>query len=202
MKVQKVLLIILFTGLFISDVLSFFNARSTSYQKYIDGEYEFRYHAETIGGSGGVPSGVRDANELRTLLLASNDVDVYVSDPDGQTCTVYYDNVMIEDYPIARLSIDEDDLDYFLGKKVYTEQEYALMLSRLSDEDIEAGAINDKEAKHPLLNGYKTDFFFMISLFALILFILMGCLNMDIGFYIAAVFLGVINIVWVAIIYL
>ena len=201
MKAFKVPLILLFTGLLLFSVLSYFSAVNESYQKYADGEYCLRFHACTSGGSGGVPEGETDPDQLKTLLLMSDGVEVYVSDPHDGLCTVYFRNVTIGDYPVSRLTIDPDDLDYFYGREVYAKDDYILILSQLSDDDIEAGAVNSAEAKNPAFRGYETEIFFMVSLFGVILLYILLICKMDIGLYIDAVFLGIVNIVWAVIVY-
>ena len=127
---------IILIGLF-GSIGDYFFSKSDSYDKYLEGEYYFIYEAETITARGpdyimtpDDPMFYADYSDPRNMLL-TNALDCKVYNAHDGVCTVIYGDNVIENFPVYRIRVSDEDYPYFHGTKKYTEDEYFAKLDGL-----------------------------------------------------------------------
>ena len=129
-------------------ILDYNMAKHQSYDKYVAGEYTFRQTAYTVDTHAdtwwATPEAQNaDYSDPRTMLLCSNNMDVYVENPHDGVCTVYYGEHVIHDFPISNLRFENDDEDYFYGKKRYSYDEYIEAVRSMKKEKYTTRRVSD-----------------------------------------------------------
>lgn len=179
---RKIALIIIITSVIFS-ISDYFYTMRESYNKYLEGEYYFRYEATTV------PVMDQDAwfesvenfekvssldfSDTKIMLLYGGEQEVYASGPHDGVCTVIYGSQTVDDFPVYNLRFKGDDADYFFGRKQLTYEEYIDYVKNLSPEELKSDRVSTKK-----MASFKTvlEFTFILvgteALICLILFIL------------------------------
>ena len=159
-------------------VSDYFIAMRQSYDKYVSGEYYFRQKAYTVDTHSDswvlTPEAQNtDYSDPKNVLLSSNNVSVYAVDPHDGVCTVYYGDNVIEDFPISNLRFENDDAEFFYGRKTYTYDEYIDIVGKMSKDELKSLRVSDKRMAN--FNEVKDSMFILIVVdigLAIILFLL------------------------------
>ena len=154
MKRRTYIYLIVVIACLIYSISGYFIAMHQSYDKYLDGEYFFRYKASTVDTRKTdnwwtTESQSEDLSDPKTLLLRTSGTSVYAVDPHDGVCTVYYAGSIVEDFPVANLAFENDDAGYFYGSKKYTFEEYI-------DEVREANKTHDADLR--ISDKHMSDF--------------------------------------------
>ena len=179
---RKIAIIIIITSVIFS-ISDYFYTMRESYNKYLEGEYYFRYEATTV------PVMDQDAwfesvenfekvssldfSDTKIMLLYGGEQGVYASGPHDGVCTVIYGSQTVDDFPVYNLRFKGDDADYFFGRKQLTYEEYIDYVKSLSPEELKSDRVSTKK-----MASFKTvlEFTFILvgteALICLILFIL------------------------------
>lgn len=179
---RKIAIIIIITSVIFS-ISDYFYTMRESYNKYLEGEYYFRYEATTV------PVMDQDAwfesvenfekvssldfSDTKIMLLYGGEQEVYASGPHDGVCTVIYGSQTVDDFPVYNLRFEGDDADHFFGRKQLTYEEYIDYVKSLSPEELKSDRVSTKK-----MASFKTvlEFTFILvgteALICLILFIL------------------------------
>lgn len=179
---RKIAIIIIITSVIFS-ISDYFYTMRESYNKYLEGEYYFRYEATTV------PVMDQDAwfesvenfekvssldfSDTKIMLLYGGEQEVYASGPHDGVCTVIYGSQTVDDFPVYNLRFEGDDAEYFFGRKQLTYEEYIDYVKNLSPEELKSDRVSTKK-----MASFKTvlEFTFILvgteALICLILFIL------------------------------
>lgn len=176
---KRIILVFFIISTLIISVCNYFSVEKASYNKYLSGEYYFREKAYTVY-KGNENSYLADPEILNkdytdpgNMLSITQNVGVYVEKPHNGLCTVYYGSSVIEDYPISRLRFENDDEDYFYGKKKYTYKEYVEYVKSLSDSQLDSFRVSDRKmANFTKVKEYMYILFGVDIVFGIILFVL------------------------------
>lgn len=172
---RKVLFIFIIISLAFSASDYFFAMRS-SYNKYLSGEYYFRYKATTIlaqdpdswmsSSEAFEEAAARDYSDPKTILLYGGENTVWACNPRDGICTVVFDHAVvdelpakgiktetyvIEDFPVSNLRFENDDKAYFEGAKKMSFSEYIEYVSGLSEDQLKSYHVSDKK-----MAGFKS----------------------------------------------
>lgn len=151
---KRVLLIILMFSFLLFGVGDYFFAMRYSYDKYVEGEYFFRYEATTvpvmltdawfdnIENFEEVSS--KDFSDTKTMLLYGGEFEVYACEPHDGVCTVIYGSRTVDDFPVYNLRFSGDDKDLFNGTKQYTFEEYIEVVNNLTSDQLKSDLVSDK----------------------------------------------------------
>ena len=179
---RKIALIIIITSVIFS-ISDYFYTMRESYNKYLEGEYYFRYKAttvlvmdqdawfESVENFEKVSS--LDFSDTKIMLLYGGEQEVYASGPHDGVCTVIYGSQTVDDFPVYNLKFKGDDADYFFGRKQLTYEEYIDYVKSLSPEELKSDRVSTQK-----MASFKTvlEFTFILvgteALICLILFIL------------------------------
>ena len=179
---RKIAFIIIITSVIFS-ISDYFYTMRESYNKYLEGEYYFRYEAttlpvmdqdawfESVENFEKVSS--LDFSDTKIMLLYGGEQEVYASGPHDGVCTVIYGTRTVDDFPVYNLRFEGDDADYFFGRKQLTYEEYIDYVKSLSPEELKSDRVSTKK-----MASFKTvlEFTFILvgteALICLILFIL------------------------------
>ena len=179
---RKIAIIIIITSVIFS-ISDYFYTMRESYNKYLEGEYYFRYEATTV------PVMDQDAwfesvenfekvssldfSDTKIMLLYGGEQEIYASGPHDGVCTVIYGTQTVDDFPVYNLKFKGDDADYFFGRKQLTYEEYIDYVKSLSPEELKSDRVSTQK-----MASFKTvlEFTFILvgteALICLILFIL------------------------------
>ena len=179
---RKIAIIIIITSVIFS-ISDYFYTMRESYNKYLEGEYYFRYEATTV------PVMDQDAwfesvenfekvssldfSDTKIMLLYGGEQEVYASGPHDGVCTVIYGSQTVDDFPVYNLRFEGDDAEYFFGRKQLTYEEYIDYVKSLSPEELKSDRVSTQK-----MASFKTvlEFTFILvgteALICLILFIL------------------------------
>ena len=179
---RKIALIIIITSVIFS-ISDYFYTMRESYNKYLEGEYFFRYKATTIlvmdqdawfeSIENFEKVSAMDFSDTKTMLLYGGEQEVYASGPHDGVCTVIYGSQIVDDFPVRNLRFEGDDADYFFGKKQLTYEEYIDYVKSLSPDELKSDRVSSEK-----MASFKTvlEFTFILAgtevLICLILFIL------------------------------
>ena len=151
---KKIAFIIIISSVIFS-ISDYFYTMRDSYNKYLEGEYFFRYEATTVPAMDpdtwfdSVENFEKvsslDYSDTKTLLLYGNPMDVYACNPHDGICTVIYGSKTVEDFPVRNLRFKGDDAAYFNGTKKLTYEEYIDYVKSLSDEQLKGVRVNSKK---------------------------------------------------------
>ena len=179
---RKIALIIIVTSVIFS-ISDYFYTMRESYNKYLEGEYFFRYKATTIlvmdqdawfeSIENFEKVSAMDFSDTKTMLLYGGEQEVYASGPHDGVCTVIYGSQIVDDFPVRNLRFEGDDADYFFGKKQLTYEEYIDYVKSLSPDELKSDRVSSEK-----MASFKTvlEFTFILAgteaVRCLILFIL------------------------------
>lgn len=198
---------ILFAFIVISIVFSvtdYFAAQRSSYNKYLSGEYYFRYKATTIlaqepdswmdSVEAFEKAAERDYSDTKTMLLYGGVQTVWAGNPHDGVCTVIYGDRVVEDFPVSNLRFENDDETYFYGTKKLDYKEYIEFVNSLTDGELDSERVSDRK-----MASYKAAKSSMIMLIAvdLAVFVILFFLyrsELDFAFNLVLIVAAVYNI--------
>ena len=179
---RKIAVIIIISSVIFS-ISDYFYTMRESYNKYLEGEYYFRYEATTVpvmdqdawfeSVENFEKVSALDFSDTKIMLLYGGEQEVYASGPHDGVCTVIYGSQTIDDFPVYNLRFEGDDADYFFGRKQLTYEKYIDYVKSLSPEELKSDRVSSKK-----MASFKTvlEFTFILvgteALICLILFIL------------------------------
>lgn len=179
---KKIAFIIIITSVIFS-VSDYFYTMRDSYNKYLEGEYFFRYKATTIlamdqdawfdSVENFEKVSSMDFSDTKTLLLYGGEQTVYACNPHDGVCTVIYGSQTVDDFPVSNLRFEGDDAAYFNGTKQLTYEEYIDYVKSLSEDQLDSVIVNT--SKVASFNSVLEFTFILVGIEAvvcLILFIL------------------------------
>lgn len=148
---KKIAFIIIITSVVFS-VTDYFYTMRDSYNKYLEGEYFFRYKATTVLAmdqdawfdniENFEKISSMDFSDTKTLLLYGGESEVYACNPHNGICTVIYGSQTVDDFPVSNLRFKGDDAAYFNGTKKLTYEEYIDYVKSLSDDQLHSDMVN------------------------------------------------------------
>ena len=148
---KRVVLFIIMFGCLLIAVADYYGDMRKSYNKYLSGEYFFREKAhtvETVSDEDLLYEAAftnKDYSDPKEILFHSSGASVYACDPHDRSCTVFYGDNVISDFPLYAIKIDNEDTGYFYGTKKYTFKEYTDLLKDLSEDQLESPMVSDKK---------------------------------------------------------
>lgn len=151
---RKILFIIIIISLIFS-VTDYFIAKRVSYNKYLSGEYFFRYEATTLlmedpdawmnSIEAFNDAASRDYSDTKTMLLYGIEDTVWACNPHDGVCTVIYGDRVVEDFPVSNLKFENDDEAYFYGTKKLDYKEYIEYVDSLTKEQHQSYRLSDRK---------------------------------------------------------
>ena len=169
MKKRRLACIFIIIGCLISVSFEYFSQRKKSYDRYLSGEYYFRYSAHTINIHKNdtwwatEEAQNTDYSDPKNMLKMSSNAKVWVCNPHNGLCTVYYGKeTIIEDYNIADLQLDDEDTGYFYGTKKYTLKEYTEILKGMTKDELKSKRVSTKNMARFV--DLKTDMLMMAAI--------------------------------------
>lgn len=151
---KKIAFIIIFSSVIFS-ISDYFYTMQESYNKYLDGEYFFRYRATTklaMDQDAWFDSienfelaSSMDFADTKTMLLYGGEFDVYACNPHDGICTVLYGTQTVDDFPVTNLQFSGDDEAYFYGTKQLTYDEYIDYVKSLSKDQLESELVSSSK---------------------------------------------------------
>lgn len=177
---KKVIMYLIIISCLVFAVGDYFYSMRDSYNKYVSGEYFFRYKAKTTEAPDpwenwdpNEPMPETDYSDPKEILLLSTNASVYAYGPHDGVCTVLYGDNVIEDFPLSRLNFEnETDKMLFNGTKVYTYDEYKEVVNGLTKDQLKSNIVSTKEVAN--YNRVKEFMFILIGVdvfFGIILFV-------------------------------
>lgn len=179
---RKIAFVIIITSVIFS-ISDYFYTMRESYNKYLEGEYFFRYKATTIlamdqdAWFDSVENFEKissvDFSDTKNMLLYGGESSVYACNPHDGVCTVIYGSQTVDDFPVNNLRFEGDDAEYFFGRKQLTYEEYIDYVKSLTPEQLESDRVSSK--KMASFNGVLEFTFILVAVEAficLLLFIL------------------------------
>jgi len=151
---KKIAYIIIITGVVFS-ISDYFYTKKDSYNRYIEGEYCFRYKAvilpamapdawfDSIENYEYISS--KDLSDTKNMLLYGGEIEVYACNPHDGICTVIYGSQTVDDFPVSNLRFSGDDSEYFYGTKKLTYEEYIDYVSGLSEDQLESDLVSSRK---------------------------------------------------------
>ena len=140
-KIRILLLFFIIAGL-AGSIANYIGTKNSSYEKYLSGEYYFIYDARTFvpGDPNYImtpddPMFYADYSDPRNMLMI-NSLDCKVYNAHDGVCTVLYGESVIEDFPLARIKVSDEDSAYFYGTKQYTYEEYIAKLDNAAKDQL------------------------------------------------------------------
>ena len=151
---KRVLLILLMFSFLFFGVGDYYFSMQDSYNRYLEGEYFFRYKATTVPvmqtdswfdsiENFETVSSV-DFSDTMNLLLYADGMEVYACCPHDGVCTVIYGSQTVDDFPVYNLSFSGDDAELFNGTKQYTFEEYIEIVNNLTSDQLKSDLVSDK----------------------------------------------------------
>lgn len=152
---KRIILIVIMALSVLFSIGDYQFTKQLSYNRYLEGEYFFREEAKTIpvidpdswfdnqATADRVMS--LDFSDTKTMLLYSNSQEVYACNPHDGICTVIYGSQIVEDFPVNHLHFENDDAEYFYGRKKYTYDEYISYVKSLSKEQLVSTRVSSKK---------------------------------------------------------
>ena len=136
-----------------------------SYDTYLAGDYYFKQTALVVNPNisddwWATPEAQNtDYSDPKNMLLRTTGTSVFAVGPHNGVCTVYYGDNVIEDFPVSNLQFENDDADYFYGRKTCTYEEYLGKIEQIIKAHDENHLLSDKA-----MYGYRRYKPLMISL--------------------------------------
>ena len=148
MKKRTYIYIVIIVLSMIYTIMDYNMAKHRSYDMYVSGEFFFRQKATTVNTHGedwwATPEAQNiDYSDPKSMLLCLDGGSVWASDPHDGVCTVIYGDNVVEDFPISNLRFENDDADYFYGKKRYSYDEYIEIVRSLKEEKSDTMRVSD-----------------------------------------------------------
>ena len=178
---KKVIMYFIIISCLVFAVGDYFYSMRDSYNKYVSGEYFFRYRAKTTEAPDDWeeyfdpenPKPMPDYTDPKEMLLRTTNVGVYAYAPHDGVCTVIYGDNVIEDFPVSRLYFDsEEDEKLFKGTKQYTYDEYIEFVNGLTEDQLKSNYVSTKKVAN--YNDVRDFMFILIGVdvfFGIILFV-------------------------------
>ena len=151
---RKVAFFIIITSVIFS-ISDYFYTMRESYNKYLEGEYFFRYKATTIlamdqdawwnSAENFEYISNKDFSDTKTMLLYGGETDVLACGPHDGICTVIYGSQTVDDFPVRNLRFSGDDYEYFTGTKQLTYEDYIDYVKSLSDDQLKSDIVSSKK---------------------------------------------------------
>lgn len=151
---RKVAFFIIITSVIFS-ISDYFYTMRESYNKYLEGEYFFRYKATTIlamdqdawwnSAENFEYISNKDFSDTKTMLLYGGETDVLAFGPHDGICTVIYGSQTVDDFPVRNLRFSGDDYEYFTGTKQLTYEDYIDYVKSLSDDQLKSDIVSSKK---------------------------------------------------------
>jgi hypothetical protein len=167
---KKIAFIIIISSVIFS-ISDYFYTMQDSYNRYLEGEYFFRYRATTVLAmdQDAWMSSIEnfeyvssmDFSDTKTMLLYGGETDVYACNPHDGICTVIYGSQTVEDFPVSNLRFAGDDEAYFNGTKQLTYDEYIDYVKSLSKEQLESDMVSS--SKMASFNGVLEFTFILVG---------------------------------------
>ena len=136
-------------------VSDYFYTMHASYNKYLEGEYFFRYKATTIlamdqdAWFDSVENfeyvSSLDFSDPKIMLLYGGEMEVYAVNPHDGVCTVLYGSQTIDDFPVSNLRFADGEFDYFNGTKQLTYDEYIEYVKSLTPDQLESKMVSSSQ---------------------------------------------------------
>lgn len=176
---RKIAIIIIITSVIFS-ISDYFYTMRESYNKYLEGDYYFRYKATTVlvmdqdawfeSIENFEKISAMDFSDTKNMLLYGGEYEVYASGPHNGVCTVIYGSQTVDDFPVYNLRFEGDDAEYFFGRKQLTYEEYIDCVKNLSPEELESDRVSSK--KMASFKGVLEFTFILVGVEALICILL------------------------------
>lgn len=151
---RKIAIVFILTSIVFS-ISDYYYTMHASYNKYLEGEYYFRYKATTIlamdqdAWFDSVENfeyiSSKDFSDTKTMLLYGGEFEVYAFGPHDGVCTVIYGSQTVDDFPVSNLRFSDDDADYFNGTKQLTYDEYIEYVKSLTPEQLESDLVSSSK---------------------------------------------------------
>ena len=177
---KKVIMYVIIISCLVFAVGDYFYSMRDSYNKYVSGEYFFRYKAHTTEAPDpwenwdpNDPMPETDYSDPKEILLLSTNASVYAYGPHDGVCTVIDGDNVIEDFPLYRLRFEnETDKMLFNGTKVYTYDEYIEIVNGLTKDQLKSNIVSTEAVAN--YNRVKEFMFILIGVdvfFGILLFV-------------------------------
>ena len=170
-------------------VSDYFYTMHASYNKYLEGEYFFRYKATTIlamdqdAWFDSVENfeyvSSLDFSDPKIMLLYAGEMEVYAYGPHDGVCTVLYGSQTIDDFPVSNLRFADGEFDYFNGTKQLTYDEYIEYVKSLTPDQLESKMVSSN--KIASFKGVERNIFILLGVEGTILVLLFIFRKTDIG---------------------
>lgn len=170
-------------------VSDYFYTMHASYNKYLEGEYFFRYKATTIlamdqdAWFDSVENfeyvSSLDFSDPKIMLLYAGEMEVYAYGPHDGVCTVLYGSQTIDDFPVSNLRFADGEFDYFNGTKQLTYDEYIEYVKSLTPDQLESKMVSSNEIAS--FKGVERNIFILLGVEGTILVLLFIFRKTDLG---------------------
>lgn len=170
-------------------VSDYFYTMHASYNKYLEGEYFFRYKATTIlamdqdAWFDSVENfeyvSSLDFSDPKIMLLYGGEMEVYAYGPHDGVCTVLYGSQTIDDFPVSNLRFADGEFDYFSGTKQLTYDEYIEYVKSLTPDQLESKMVSSN--KIASFKGVERNIFILLGVEGTILVLLFIFRKTDLG---------------------
>ena len=150
MKRRTYIYLVLVISCLIYSISDYFIAMHRSYDMYLAGDYYFKQTTLVVNPHmsddwWATPEAQNtDYSDPKNMLLRTTGTSVYAFGPHDGVCTVYYGDNVIEDFPISNLQFENDDAEYFYGRKTYTYEEYLDRIEQIIKDHDENHLLSDK----------------------------------------------------------
>ena len=151
---KKIAVIIIISSVIFA-ISDYFFTMQDSYNRYLEGEYFFRYKAKTmlamdqdawfdsVENFEYVSS--KDFSDTKTMLLYGGESEVYACDPHDGVCTVIYGSQTVDDFPLTNLQFSGDDAEYCYGTKLLSYDEYISYVKSLTDDQLHSDLVSSEK---------------------------------------------------------
>lgn len=151
---KKIAVIIIISSVIFA-ISDYFFTMQDSYNRYLEGEYFFRYKAKTmlamdqdawfdsVENFEYVSS--KDFSDTKTMLLYGGESEVYACNPHDGVCTVIYGSQTVDDFPLTNLQFSGDDAEYFYGTKLLSYDEYISYVKSLTDDQLHSDLVSSEK---------------------------------------------------------
>lgn len=151
---KKIAVIIIISSVIFA-ISDYFFTMQDSYNRYLEGEYFFRYKAKTmlamdqdawfdsVENFEYVSS--KDFSDTKTMLLYGGESEVYACNPHDGVCTVIYGSQTVDDFPLTNLQFSGDDAEYFYGTKLLSYDEYKSYVKSLTDDQLHSDLVSSEK---------------------------------------------------------
>lgn len=178
---KRIIAYIIIVTCLVFAVGDYYYSQRDSYNRYLEGEYYFRYLVHTTEAPDPMDlylanpnASLPDYSDPKEILLQTTNAAVYAYAPHDGVCSVIYGDNVIEGFPLYRLRFDGNDKEYFTGSRQYTYEEYIELLNGLSKDQLKSYFVSDSKMAN--YNNIK-DFLIIIVGFDVVLFMVLFILK-------------------------